>query len=162
MLRFGSLIVLCVVAMLAIQGCSKKHEDCPFLAPQMIIVGYTEDQSDTLIIRQYAKNTNFATLIDTLKVTRAHINREAIGKDSQRLKVDNYPLLYSDFYLHDWQIYFPGVDRTINITDATPQFTQEKEASAQCQSYVKSVNFDGRSYEFTTWFDVAYRVYSKK
>lgn len=163
MVRFGSLLLWVIVMALATQSCNKSgNEDCPFLAPKMIYVGFTEDESDTMVIRRFEKNSNFLKLLDTVTITRAHIQRIEVGKDSMRLEPDNYPNLNAGFYLNDWQIYFPAANRTVSVTDATPQFTQEKEPSAQCQSYVSSVIFDGNYYNFTSWFDVPYRVYATK
>lgn len=163
MVRFSALLILVVAVIFATQSCNKsKNEDCPFLAPQVVYVGFTEEESDTLVIRRFEKNTNFSKLIDTMRITRAHINRIQVGKDSQRLDPNNYPQLNTLFYLHDWQIYLPGAQQTMEITNATPRFTQEKEPSAQCQSYVSSVVADGYSYSFNSWFDTQYRIFAVK
>jgi len=163
MARFSSLLALITIVFFIGQSCNKsKNEDCPFLAPKIVYVGFTEAESDTLIVRRYEKNTNFSKLLDTMAITRAHIIRTQVGKDSQRLEPNNYPQLSSLFYLHDWQIYLPGAGQTVAITSATPKFTQEKEPSTQCQSFVSSVTVDNRNYSFSSWFDMQYRVFAIK
>jgi len=163
MVRLGSMLILVVVTFLGVQSCTNdKNEDCPFIAPHMVFVGFTEDESDTMIIRRYEKNTNFSKLLDTARITRAHLERIEVGKDSFRLVPDNYPQLEALFYVHDWKLYLPKAKRTVTISNAVPRFTQEKEPSALCQSYVSAVDFDGQTYNFTSWFDRHYRVFATK
>ncbi len=163
MVRIGSFLALAAAIVFSFSSCTKdKNEDCPFLAPHVIYVGFSENESDTLVFHRYEKNSNFSKLIDTMRITRAHIQRIAVGEDSFRLEPDNYPEFNAKFYLHDWIITVPAVRRSIRITDATPRFTQEKQPSAQCQSYVSSVMFDDKLYSFTSWFDIPYRVYAVK
>lgn len=163
MLRIGSLAVLLFAVLLAAQSCSnKKNESCPFIAPHTVFVGFTEDESDTMVIRRFEKNTNFTKLIDTVLINRAHLQRIEVGKDSIRLVPDNYPQFEALYYTHDWQLYLPKANRTVPIADATPKFVAEKEPSALCQSYLSSVRFDNQFYMFSTWFDTHYRVFVKK
>jgi hypothetical protein len=160
MIRVGSSLILLLAVLWTVQSCSnKKNEDCPFLAPHMVFVGFTEDESDTLVVRRYEKGTGFGKLIDTMRVTRAHLQRVEVGKDSFRLVPDNYPQLDALLYLHDWQLYLPGAKRIVEITDAVPKFTQEKQPSSLCQSYVSSLRVDQMTYNFTSWFDTPYRVF---
>ncbi|HRO44076.1 MAG TPA: hypothetical protein PL009_14670 [Flavipsychrobacter sp.] len=163
MVRIGSLLILVAATILGVQSCTNdKKENCPFIAPHMVFVGFTEDESDTIIIRRFEKNTNFTQLLDTIRINRAHLQRIEVGKDSFRLVPDNYPQLESLFYVHDWQLHLPKAKRTVEISDATPKFTQEKEPSALCQSYVSSVRFDQQTYNFISWFDNPYRVFARK
>jgi len=161
MLRIGSLAVLLFAILFAAQSCSnKKNESCPFIAPQMVFVGFTEDESDTLVIRRFEKNTNFTKLIDTVLINKAHLQRIPVGKDSIRLVPDNYPQFEAHYFAHDWQLYLPKAERVVPIMDATPKFVAEKEPSALCQSYLASVRFDSQFYSFKSWFDTHYRVFA--
>lgn len=163
MIRTGSLVMLLVAVLLVVQSCSnKKKEDCPFLAPQMVFVGFTEAESDTMVIRRYEKNSGFGRLLDTARITRGNLQRIAVGKDSFRLVPSNYPQLDALFYLHDWQLYLPEAKKTVEIVGAFPRFTQERERSTTCNSYVSSVQFDRQTYTFTSWFDTHYRVFAVK
>ena len=91
MVRFGSLLLFLVLIVLANQSCKKSEDNCAFLPPDMIFVNFTEDESDTMIIRRYVKGTNFSQLQDTMRISRAHIIRTEVGKDSLKLVPDNYP-----------------------------------------------------------------------
>lgn len=163
MFRSSLLLILIVAIVFIAQSCNKGKDDhCPFLAPEIVFVGFTEDESDTMIIRRFEKNTNFTKLIDTVRITKAHLQRIEVGKDSFRLAPDNYPQLNSLLYAHDWQLHLPKAKKTALITDVTPKFTQEKQPTAQCQSYVSSVMFDSQLFTFTSWFDTQYRIYATK
>ena len=163
MMRIGSFLTLIVALVLIFQSCKKENDvHCPFLAPDMIFVGFSENERDTMIIRRYEKNSMFSSLIDTFLVSKANINTITKGKDSVQLVPANYDLLTTEFYANDWEIYFPSVGQTVRATDITPRFTTQRNAAEDCQSYVASVDFDGVPYTFSSWFDVPYRVYAVK
>ena len=162
MIRIGSLLTLIVPATLLFQSCKKNDDDCPFLAPEMVFVGFSESDRDTMIIRRYEKNSMFTAPLDTVLVSKANLTYTVKGADSIQIRPNTYDNLNFEFYKNDWEIVFPSINRVIRVTEATPKFTQEREASARCQSYLSSVNYDGLPYTFTTWFDVPYRVYAVK
>ncbi len=163
MIRIGSLLILVVAVILAAQSCTKtKNDNCPFLAPDMVFVGFTEDESDTMVIRRFEKNSDFTTLLDTILINRGNLKRIAVGKDSIRLVPGNYPMLAETFYVHDWQLYLPGAGKTVEIRDAVTKFTKEKSASSTCHSFVTSVRFDRQNYDFVSWFDTPYRVFANR
>ena len=164
MIRLGSVLTLLVAAVLVFQSCNKKKDDvhCPFLAPDMIFVGFSETDRDTMIIRRYEKNSQFNSLIDTFLVSKANIIETKTGLDSVRMRPKNYDVMNNSFYLNDWEIFLPSLNRTIKITDVTPRFTSQRTSAEQCQSYVSSVIYDDVTYDFTTWFDTHYRVFAKK
>jgi hypothetical protein len=160
MVRFGSLLTVITASILIIQACNKNKVDCPFLAPQVVFVGFTEAERDTIVYRKYEKNGSFTSLIDTTLISKADIISSTVGQDSIGLSSNKYPDLNTKFFAYDWELYLPGANRTVRISDVTPQFTQERESSAQCQSYTSSVKVDGVMYNFTGWFDSPYRVYA--
>ena len=162
MVRFGSLLALVVAAIFIAQGCKKNKEDCPFLAPQLVFVGFTEAERDTIIFRRYENNGLFTSPLDTLLVAKADITVNIVGQDSVALSSVKYPDINSKFFANNWEIYFPGAGRTVRISEVLPTFTKEREASAQCQSYVSSVNVDGQTFTFSSWFDKPYRVYAMR
>lgn len=161
MKRFGLLFGIIAAGFFVFQSCSKSKDDCAFLAPQMVFVGFDEADSDTLIIRRFTANGLFNQQIDSILIPEAAMTRTVVGQDSI-VFVHNYTPIDREFYGYNWEMYLPGVNKTVRISDIIPRFTQEEEASAQCRSYAASVNFDNRNYIFSTWFDVAYRVYAKK
>jgi hypothetical protein len=160
MIRFGSLLALAVAAVFILQGCNKNKEDCPFLAPQVVFVGFQEAERDTMVIRKYEANNMFNVLIDTIMISKADIIATALGQDSIGLSTNRYTDLNTKFFAYNWEIYLPGANNTTRISEVTPTFTKERETSAQCQSYASAVTVNGVMYHFTGWFDTPYRVYS--
>lgn len=161
MKRLGLLFSVVVAAAAITQSCNKK-DDCPFLSPKIAYVNFTEEETDTLIIRKYQNNNLFDQLIDTALIPKADITRTIAGKDSVILSSTKQQYVYfaNNLYAYNWEIVLPGNNgQTIRISDITPRFTQEREASAQCQSYVASMNFNGSPYTWTSWFDSQYQVY---
>ncbi|MBS1589394.1 MAG: hypothetical protein JST52_07240 [Bacteroidetes bacterium] len=162
MFRVGS-IAFVFVALLLLANCKKESDNsCPFLAPGVVYVGMTQSQTDTFVIRRFEKSSGFAKLVDTMLITKAHINQVAVGKDSFMLLPDNYPNFNALFYSNNWQIYFPKMHRTVQIFGAVPRFTQNNQNSSQCQSYVSEVTVDNTVFHFNSWFDSQYRIYVTK
>lgn len=160
MFRICSFLLSISAAIAGLASCSKNQKNCPFLPPQIIYVNFTDAETDTMIIRRFEKNSGFLNLLDTILVSRPHIVKTPVGNDSVRLEPDNYPVFQGDFYSYDWQVYFPGNSRLIPVEEIIPQFAKEKEASAQCQSFVSSLSFDNQRYNFYSWAGNAYRVFA--
>lgn len=162
MIRFSASLVLLIATVLIMQSCDKKDQDCAFIAPDVVFVNFTPDESDTLIIRRYEKDNQFNTLLDTFLITKANIIREPVGKDSVKLTSATYTKLRTELFANNWEIYLPGVSRTYRISDVAATFTQEHEPSTTCQSFANTVNVDGQTFNYTSWFDVPYRIYLVK
>jgi hypothetical protein len=161
MIRIGSLLAIVAAVIIVFQSCDKKKEDCPFLSPKMVYVNFTDPESDTLIFRRFEKNSLFTNPIDTFLLSKGNMTRTVIGTDSIVLSTTIYPKFYNEFYNNDWEIILPGV-KTFRFSEITPLFTSEREASAECQSFVSSLKLDGVKDTFTTWFGSGYQVYLNK
>lgn len=162
MIRLSSIFILIIAGMVAFQSCSKKKSDCAFLGPSIVYTGFTEAETDTLIVRRYEKNGLFTNLIDTALISKADITRTIVGTDSVTLTSPKYTLLQDAMYANDFEIYLPGSNRTFKITGVDATFNQEKEPSTICQSFANTVYLDGVKYTFTTFFDTPYRIYATK
>lgn len=166
MKRFSAIGALLIAATTIISSCSKNDKsDCPFLSPKMVYVNFSESETDTLIIRKYQLNSGFTKLIDTAIIGKADLVRTIIGKDSVAIS-SNKPA-YSNFsygiYGYNWEVVLPGNgNQTTRISEVVPQFTQERQPSAQCQSFVYSMNFNGITRKWSSWFGSEYQVYIKK
>jgi hypothetical protein len=159
MIRLGSLLAFSAGLVLLSIGCSKDEEDCAFLAPSIVYVGFDENESDTMIIRRFENNNQFDNLLDTFVVSKANITRTIVGTDSVILSPANYPALNNEFYSNNWELYLPGAQETVRIDNITPRFNSQTETGAQCQSYVEAVHFNGSPYTYDSWFGDEYRVY---
>ncbi|RYY26402.1 MAG: hypothetical protein EOO04_10735, partial [Chitinophagaceae bacterium] len=159
MLRSGLLLSALFVGFISFQGCDKKKSDCGFIAPKMVYVGFSESESDTLIIRRYKKETMFSELVDTFLVSKANITRTVIGADSIVLSPANYTRMNYEFYANNWEVALPGANHTDRFYDVQPRFAQESEPSAHCQSFVKSMNANGVTVNYNTWSDGNYNFF---
>lgn len=166
MKRFGAIGTLLIAATAMVSSCKKDNSsNCPFLSPKMVYVSFSESETDTLIIRKYQMGSGFTKLIDTTVIGKADLIRTIIGKDSVVI-ASNKPT-YADFaygiYGYDWEVVLPGNgSQTTRISEVVPQFTQERQPSAQCQSFVYSMNFNGTTRKWNSWFGSEYQVYIKK
>jgi len=158
MFRLGCILSALILITSFVSGCKKK-EDCGFIAPQLVYVGFTEPETDTIIIRRFTKGTNFTQLLDTTLVTKAFINRTILGQDTVALSPSNYTKVNYEFYAHDWEVMVPGAAHTDRFYDIEPRFVQESEASAQCQSFVKTMKANGQVFNYETWFGGGYKYY---
>ena len=160
MVRFGSLLAMLVAGVLIFQSCSRTSKSsCSFIGPDLVFVGFPEDERDTLVIRRYEPNSTFSKPLDTFRVTKVNVLAEIIGKDSLIVKPANYDKLKTELFTSDWEIYLPGTGRTLRISNVKTRFMNESEPSSMCHSFVTSLNFDGVPYFFSTWFDNQYRVF---
>lgn len=164
MKHFAILMIVGVSALIAISGCKKKS-DCSFLFPDMVYIGFTEQETDTMILRRYEKDAHFTKMIDTVLLPKADIMRTIIGKDSVILSSlsEKFSLFKHFGYNYDWEIIFPGVpDFPIYVTDIKARIVQEKAPSTHCHSFITSVIFHDTNYQWDAWLPDGYRVYAKK
>lgn len=160
MIRTGSLLLVASL-IFAFMACEKKKEDCAFLAPAIVYIGFSESESDTLIIRRYSPNNQFDKLLDTFMVTKANINRVPVGADSVRLDPINYTRFNEEFHANNWEIYLPGADQTVRIDQIMPRFMHKSETGSTCQSYASNARVNLLPYAWDSWFGTGYRVYVK-
>lgn len=166
MKRFGVIGSFLLAATAIFSSCNKENSsDCPFLSPKMVYVNFTEAETDTLIIRKYQQSSGFLHLIDTAIIGKADLIRTVIGKDS--IAISSNKTAFANFaygiYGYDWEIVLPGNgNQTTRISEVVPQITHERQPSAQCQSFVASMNFNGTPRSWTSWFGSEYQVYIKK
>lgn len=159
MVRISLLFTALILSILIFQSCEKKKSDCAFIAPDLVYVGFNESETDTLIVRRYAKGTGFGTLLDTFRATKVNIDRTVIGQDSVILYPTGYTKLDGEFYANDWEVVLPGANRVDRFSDVQPRFAKETEASGHCQSFVETMNANGMMQNYSTWFGLGYRYY---
>jgi hypothetical protein len=161
-MRFSSVLLLLIAVVLVGQSCKKKKEDCAFIAPRMVFNNFSEDESDTMIIRKYEAASGFSKLIDTTLISRAVLTRTTLGNDSVAINTNN-KAFNNQFYSYNWELVIPGAGgKVVRFSDIIARFTQEVETSAQCQSYVSSMNQDGSQRVFATWFVDSYNLFIVK
>jgi hypothetical protein len=116
---------------------------------QIQLVSFSSAESDTIVVRQFIKGTNFQTLKDTvlldgtnsLYVDRGIDTLEVDGGDSTSIITSKY----------DYEIYIPSVKRLVKINDLTED---RRESYRGCYNLIKSYFMDGRLYNSPQLFIV--------
>jgi hypothetical protein len=96
-----------------IYGCSREVP-CSDNSIQLGFIGFNKSDLDTLIIRKFTPNENYQHLVDTV-VYLSDTNQLNQGHDTIRIATG-----YQEDgikYGHDWQIFIPGKNKTILISD---------------------------------------------
>ena len=82
-------------------------------------VGFSFSDLDTLIVREYKKDDNFSTLLDTaLFVTDSTILSAGTSNDTTIIELNH--IVGEEKYLfpdHDWQIYIPAKNMLVSISN---------------------------------------------
>lgn len=83
------------------------------------LIGFSDAESDTIIIKRYKKTTSI--IIDTLLVGASNqISYVRFGDTLRIARLSSSVLLLSDF---DYQILFPGASRNFSITEINEQLS---------------------------------------
>lgn len=157
------LAVAFIASVVFMSSCGKGDEGshCQFVSPSFILVDYTEDEMDTLILRRYEKNNAFASPIDTMMLSKAEIAYKEVGDDSFRITStkDQYIKFSAELYDNDWEIFIPATNTTSRITEVKAQFLSKTDPSEECRSFASSMRVDGMKKEYATWFGDNYRFF---
>lgn len=163
-MKYLSILAVAFIASIVfITSCGKGDggSHCQFVSPAFILVDYTEDEMDTLILRRYEKNNAFTNLIDTLMLSKGEITYKKVGDDSVSITgtKDGYIRFSAELYENDWEIYVPATQTTGRITEVSTKFLNKTNPNEECRSFVKFMRLDGNKTEYTTWFGDTYRFY---
>jgi hypothetical protein len=161
--RLRFFLVALVAGISFLNSCDKSKSYCAFIAPQMVYIGYSDSERDTMVIRRYNQGGGFANKpLDTFLVSKANIQSTVIGKDSVILAPANYTLLRTSFYGSDWIIILPGAHHADTFTNIQPRFTTASEPSTTCQSFVKTMMANGKVIAYDQWLTDTYKYYIKR
>jgi|SRR5690606_18959069 hypothetical protein len=159
----ATLIAICTFLLAINTGCKKKNTNyCQFVSPDMVFVNFSEEETDTIIIRKYEKGSHYQKMIDTVLLPKADISRKVIGKDSIILasKSEKFHDFQYGSYGYDWEIILPGVKGfPLRAYDIVANFTQASTPAAGCQSHISSMLLGEELYTWEYWFPEIYRVY---
>lgn len=163
-MKYLSILAVAFIASIVFTASCGKGDGsshCRFVSPSFILVDYTEDEMDTLILRRYEKNNAFTDLIDTLMLSKAEITYKEVGDDSFSITStkDPYIKFSAELYENDWEIYIPATQTTSRITEVKAQFLSKTDPGEECKSFASSMRLNGMKKEYTTWFGDAYRFF---
>jgi hypothetical protein len=125
---------------------SCKEFPCYPAISQLALISFSDVETDTLILRRYAKATNFTTLIDTFLINRSN---STYFKSNDTLRIFN--LFGGDQGLkskYDYEIYVPQLNRLFRITDIVEEFNKTRsgpgEVVVHCSDPIKSYKLNGQ------------------
>jgi hypothetical protein len=146
-----------IILIVILQGCSRDIE-CSDPPINISFISFTANTLHNIIIRKFDKDSHFQSLVDTLQVSAAN------GNISNRGDTSDLSLYNPNYHLKaafDWQIFIPGINRTISITDINKLDKNGKCAAMQtncfCDDEVLGLKVDNRAGVLTT--DYGYRLF---
>jgi len=149
-------IIFVFLSVIMMQACS--DYPCTKADLQFGLVDFSDSESDTIIIRRFAKG-NLVTLKDTIAIYNINFTR-----NNDTLKMVAFPgtaLLQSD---HDYEIFFPETGKLIRVTEISEEqrhlkkkgiFSTTKEG---CMNQITSYMQDGQI-KPVSGFNLAYFIH---
>jgi hypothetical protein len=123
-------------------------------------VSFSDTVTNSFILRQFKKSTNFKTLVDTILIN------QTIG--SYKKSNDSLQVEYSFNNKHgytnskhgltseyDYEVYLPAIHKTFKISDIDEEYKMQKKGftsdNSSCDSYIKAYSVNGQKFigEFT-------------
>ena len=155
--------IVVILSSLVLFGCvkSKEKHECPFLAPSVVFVNFTETDLDTVFLRKYANNNSFSSLIDTTIISKAKIQRTPVGEDSIAV---NFPSedFYTNFSDANWDLVVPGTTSQTRLSNIKVQYNFDERDGSTCKSFVTSLLANNGVLTYSTWIGNGYRIYITK
>ena len=116
-------------------------------------VSFSDTVTNSFILRQFKKSTNFQTLVDIILITQTN---GSYKKSNDSLQIEysfntkhGYTSskhgLTSEF---DYEVYLPTIDKTFQISDIDEEYKMQKKGFASdnssCDNYIKSYSVNGQ------------------
>lgn len=135
-------------------SCTKEQaREAPQVQPTFS--GLAPADTNTLLVRQYAAGTGFATLLATAMITEAQDDYYQMHNDTTSVRITNWQAAIVPGY--DWQIEVPALRKTVRLTGISSEQRSEKvgwgifslETGPKCQNPIFSLEQDGQPITFT-------------
>jgi len=128
------------LAILVLLASSCGEYPCSKAELQFGLVGFSDAESDTIVLRRFEKHGGNSVLKDTFLLTNIWFRRNL-----DTLKMVGFPgyaLLQSDY---NYEIFFPAVPKLITITDIQEeQLYIERRGKVGCTNRIISYRLDGQ------------------
>lgn len=150
---FVSLILLLTII---ISSCGESP--CVKTELRYSLIGFSDAESDTIIIRRFTKNTS--QLTDTVLFDEANAIRFSRSNDTLTMGAYSSAALLESNY--DYQLYFPQPNKVFNITDIFEEQLFEKNKGIFntkkiiCANRINSCMLNGQLITFNKWGDPVY------
>lgn len=141
---FKTIFLLIIISSFA--SCCKT-EDCETGYLNLTTINFSQQQSDTFVLRRYKVNTDFNTLVDTLLIAR-NVNSFYTdnGPDTSFVLInESNPFRLTTGF--DFIIYFPSTNTLRKISNITETKNQQKTCATsngkRCYNDITSYKVDG-------------------
>jgi hypothetical protein len=141
-----------LLAILTVMAASCGEYACSKAEMQFGLVGFSDAESDTIILRRFEKNGGRSVLKDTFLLTNIWFQRNL-----DTLKMVGFPgsaLLQSDY---NYEIFFPAASKLITIIDIKEeQLYIKPRGKVGCTNRIISYALDGRTTTNIVPYNVTY------
>ncbi len=135
-----------LVLMVSFSSCCRTV-DCEVGYLNITTINFSQQESDTFILRRYKANTNFNSLVDTLQLSRNYnASFYDQGPDTSFVHIyESNPFNITSGY--DYEVFFPGTNTLRKISDIRETKNQQNVCVTTnykiCYNTINSYNVDG-------------------
>ena len=140
--NFHKLILLLLISSVLLFACGTYP--CKKASSSFSLIGYTDAESDPIILRRFSKGSGFATLHDTLIINK--------GNSHFQRQTDTVHILHSIDSDHDitstydYEVFLPNASRTYRLTEVVEDIQQGKNRGTKehCLNPITSYKLNGQ------------------
>lgn len=132
------------------------HYPCGDASSFIGLVNFTEAESDTIIIRRFAKGSGLTTLHDSMMITQLNAN---LQRQQDTVNVlfhfDGNQFITSDY---DFQIFLPATNSVYELTDITEDIRYGSKAGEKnyCINPITSYKLNGKLIKVNPYYQPIY------
>lgn len=123
-------------------------------------VSFSDSVTNTLIVRQFKKASNFKSSVDTIIITKGNSAYKKLGDSliveySFNAKHGYTSSKHGLTSEYDYEVYLPSINKTFKISDIDEEYKMQKKGFASdnssCDNYIKTYSINGQKFvgEFT-------------
>ena len=110
-------------------------------------VSFSDTVTNSFILRQFKKSTNFKTLVDTILITKTNGSYKKINDSLQveysfNLKHGYTSSEYGLTSEYDYEVYLPRINFTFQISDIIEEYKSQNKGltsdTSTCENFIKS------------------------
>jgi len=134
-------LIFCMCCYLILPSCM---QTCVDAESSITLSGFTNNETDTIIVRKFAKSANFTTMLDTFFVTEANTSYNRIN-NTLHLFVSFDP----DHGLssgYDYEIYIPENNKLYQISEIVENYESKNTGckKVRCINSIASYKINGK------------------
>ena len=152
MTDFNKIIISAIVFYTLLTSCTMRVP-CDDGNIKLGFVSFSDTVTNTFVIRQFKKSTNFKSLVDTILITKKN---GSYRKSNDSLQVE-YSFNNKHGYTnskhgltseYDYEVYLPAIDKTFKISDIDEVYKMQTKGftsdNSSCDNYIKSYSINGQ------------------